>query len=135
MSEAPMPEPHVSDGPGRRRWAFSAGWIPPESTGHEPEFTSRDVLCLLNAEALEACVQVTVHHAERDPVGPYLISVGAGRVKQARLNDLIDPEAVPLGEPYGLMLVSDVPVVAQLAHLDTRGGQLSGALLNGVPGA
>ncbi|MDS2171872.1 MULTISPECIES: sensory rhodopsin transducer [unclassified Nesterenkonia] len=121
-------------GPGHRRWAFSAGWIPPESTGHEPEFTSRDVLCLLNAEAADACVEVTVHHAAREPVGPYRIRVGAGRVTHVRINDLIDPEAVPLGEPYGLCLVSDVPVVAQLAHLDSRRGGLSTAVTTGVPG-
>ncbi|MDZ5078475.1 sensory rhodopsin transducer [Nesterenkonia sp. HG001] len=134
MSEGHMPAAQPGNGPGSRRWAFSAGWIPPESTGHEPAFTSRDVLCLLNTDPGEACVEATVHHSDRDPVGPYRISVGAGRVKHVRLNDLIDPEAVPLGEPYGLVLVSDVPVVAQLAHLDTRDGQRSGALLNGVPG-
>lgn len=121
-------------GPGHRRWAFSAGWIPPESTGHEPEFTSRDVLCLLNGESVDACVDVMVHHARREPVGPYQIRVEAGRVRHVRINDLIDPEAVPLGEPYGLVLVSDVPVVAQLAHLDSRAGTLSTALLAGVPG-
>ncbi|GAB3189280.1 sensory rhodopsin transducer [Nesterenkonia suensis] len=120
MNEGPVDAPRRSDGVGRWRWAFSAGWIPPASTGHEPEFTSREVLCLMNPEAEPACAEVTVHHADRDPVGPYRILVDAGRVRHVRINDLIDPEAVPLGVPYGLTVSSDVPVIVQLAHVDTR---------------
>ena len=119
---------------GHTRWFFSAGLIPARSTGHEPEFTSRTELCLLNTGADEACVHLTVFHTDRDPVGPYEIRVAGRRVREVRLNDLIDPEAVPLGEPLGLVLESDLPVVAQLRSVDTRRDGLAVTAIPGLPG-
>lgn len=116
---------------GARVWGFAAGNVPVGSTGHEPEFTSRDELCVLNTGPKDAQVELTVHHADRDPVGPYRLEVGAGRVCHTRINDLIDPEAVPLGVPYGLIVRSDVPVVVQLSRLDTRAAELAHTIVNG----
>ncbi|MDO5670223.1 MAG: sensory rhodopsin transducer [Corynebacterium sp.] len=119
---------------GRTQWAFAAGHMPDGSTGREPEFTSRDELCLLNTSTQEACAEVTVFHADKDPVGPYRIEVAAQRVRHIRINDLVDPEAIPLGEPYGLSVTSDVPLVIQMRHLDTRQAELGVALSSGLPG-
>lgn len=120
---------------GRTEWVFSAGFAPSESTGPEPEFTSRNTLCLLNTGAEEVCVRLTIYHEDRAPVGPYEILVGGQRVRHIRINDLIDPEAVPLDAPYGLALRADRPVVAQLYSLDSRGGQLAVSHLNPAPTA
>ncbi|MCE7080997.1 sensory rhodopsin transducer [Streptomyces sp. ST2-7A] len=117
--------------PGSRTWVFPGGHIPVEGTGPEPEFTSRDELCLLNAGTEPAAVELTVLHEDRERVGPYPLRVEAGRVRHVRINDLVDPQAVPLGEPYGLVVRSDVPVVAQLTRLDTRRGGLSTAVAPG----
>jgi hypothetical protein len=119
---------------GSRRWAFSAGLIPERSAGHEPEETSRNVLCLLNATDRDGCARLTVHHEEAEPVGPYELAVPAGRVRHIRINDLIDPEAVPRGQPYGMVVDCDVPMVVQLALVDTSGGRYAVALLSGVAG-
>ncbi|GAA1806332.1 sensory rhodopsin transducer [Nesterenkonia flava] len=118
---------------GRTTWVFSAGFAPSQSTGHEPEFTSRNTLCLLNTADQPACVRLTVFHEQADPVGPYEVLVDPRRVKHQRINDLIEPEAVPLDSPYGLVLESDIPVVAQLYYLDSRGGELSVSHLNPAP--
>ncbi len=119
--------------PGRTTWVFSAGFTPSQSTGQEPDFTSRNTLCLLNTGERDACVEVTFYHQDRDPVGPYEILVEAQRVKHQRINDLIEPEAVPLDAPYGVVVESDVPVTAQLYYLDSRGGELAVSHLNPVP--
>ena len=119
---------------GHRRWTFAAGWIPAEGTGREPEFTSRDELCLLNATARDACIRVTIVHEDQDPVGPYEILVPASRVRQVRINDLIDPQAVPLDQPYGMVVISDEPVTAQVVHYDTRSSALAVSVYSGVPG-
>lgn len=119
---------------GRTQWAFAAGYMPDGSTGREPDFTSRDELCLLNTTDTEACAELTVYHADQEPVGPYRVEVPARRVRQVRVNDLIDPQAVPLGVPYGLTVVSDVPVVVQLRHVDTRQAELGVAITTGLPG-
>jgi hypothetical protein len=36
-----------------------------------------------------------------------------------RCNDLIDPEALPLGVDYGIVIACDVPIVVQLSRVDT----------------
>ena len=117
---------------GRRTWVFAAGHVPERTTGHEPELTSRDELCLLNSAGADARVELTVYHPDRDPVGPYRLTVPARRVRHVRINDLIDPQAVPLGVAYGLVLDSDVPVVAQLRHLDTSQAALGVAITSGL---
>lgn len=126
--------PHDGISYGHSRWFFSAGMIPEHGTGREPEFTSRIELCLLNTGAGEVCVRLTVFHADRDPVGPYEIRVEGRRVREQRLNDLIAPEAVPLGRPLGLVLDSDRPVVAQLRYVDTRRDGLTVTAIPGLPG-
>ncbi len=124
----------MTKGMGRTSWVFSAGFAPSQSTGEEPEFTSRNTLCLLNTGDRTACVELTVYHEEAEPVGPYRIEVASRRVRHHRINDLIDPQAVALDAPYGLVVESDEPVVAQLYYLDSRGGQLAVSHLNPVEG-
>lgn len=119
---------------GRRSWAFAAGHLPDGSTGHEPEFTSRDELCLLNTTGDDACAEVTVYREDRDPVGPYEIRVPGRRVRHVRVNGWIDPEPVPLGVPYAITVTSEVPIVVQLRHLDTRQAELGVAVSTGVAG-
>ena len=111
---------------GRRTWALAGGRIPLRSDGPEPRLTSRDQLALLNTGARGATVSITLYYADRDPVGPYHVEVGARRVRKVRFNDLIDPLPVPLDTPFGAILRADRPVVAQLTRLDSdpEGGAL-----------
>ncbi len=115
---------------GRRNWALPGGRIPPTSQGHEPELTSRDELSILNATDQQAHVDITIYYADREPVGPYSVAVPPRRVKVLRLNDLINPEAMPLGTNYALVSESEVPVVVQFFRLDSSlsEGAMLGAL-------
>lgn len=121
------------DSLGRTTWVFSSGFAPSGSTGREPEFTSRNTLCLLNTGQKQACAHLTFYYDDADPVGPYEVLVEAQRVKHQRINDLIDPQAVPLDTAYGLVITSDRPVVAQLYYVDTRRGALAVSHLNPAP--
>lgn len=114
-------------GIGSRVWALAGGRVPLWSTGPEPERTSRDELCVLNTGDRDARVEIRFYYGDRDPVGPYRLCVGASRVREVRVNDLIDPEAVPLDTPYGCVVSADVPVVVQLSRHDTS--QPANALL------
>ena len=105
---------------GRTTWTFPGGWIPRNGTGPEPEFTSRDTLCLLNAGDALANVEVAIVYADRDPVGPYRLTVAPCRVRHVRINDLIFPEAVLLETGYAAIVRSDVPIVVQVGRQDTR---------------
>jgi hypothetical protein len=123
--------------PGRCRWAIAAGFVPARGRGPEPEFTSRDRLCLLNAGEEAANVRVRVVYAAHDVVGPFRLVVAPRRVRHVRINDLIFPEAVRLEEPYGLDISSDEPVVVQFSRMDTRAPANAGlmTLAWGEPGA
>lgn len=105
---------------GARVWAIAEGYIPAWSNGPEPEFTSHETACILNAGDQDAHIEITVYYADRDPVGPYRFTVPARRTVHQRFNELDDPEPIPRGTSYASVIVSDVPVVVQHTRLDSR---------------
>ncbi|CAN5509428.1 sensory rhodopsin transducer [soil metagenome] len=118
----------MTDSIGRRRWAIAEGYIPSESTGPEPAMTSHETACLLNSGDVDAHVEITIYFEDRARVGPYRVTVPAGRTLHQRFNDLTDPEPVPRDTPYASVLISDVPIVVQHTRLDSR--QAENALLS-----
>lgn len=115
---------------GRRRWAIAEGYIPGWSNGPEPEFVSHETVCLLNVSDRDAHVEITVFFGERDPAGPYRVTVPARRTRHVRFNDLRDPEPIPLATDYASLIESDVPIVVQHTRLDSR--QAENALLSTI---
>jgi|SRR5947209_5719034 len=115
---------------GRKRWAIAEGYIPPSSHGPGPEMTSHEAACLLNTSDHDAHVQIMIYFSDRDPVGPYEITVPANRTKHVRFNNLKDPEPIPLGTDYSSVIESDVPIVVQHTRLDSR--QDANALLSTI---
>jgi hypothetical protein len=116
--------------PGRKTWAIAEGFIPGESTGPSPMMTSHETVCMLNAGDTDAHVEITIFFEDRDPVGPYRVTVPARRTKHLRYNDLRDPAPVPRNTPYASTMVSDVPIVCQHTRLDSR--QAANALLSTI---
>jgi hypothetical protein len=110
----------MPEGIGRTRWAIAEGYIPAWSNGQEPEFVSHETACILNASDRDAHVEITIYFKDREPAGPYRVTVEARRTKHVRFNDLDDPEPIPRGTDYASVLVSDVPVVVQHTRLDSR---------------
>jgi hypothetical protein len=115
---------------GHKRWAIGEGYIPETSQGPEPEMTSHETMCVLNVSDEEAHLQVWIFYADREPVGPYEISVEARRTKHIRFNNLTDPEPIPRGTDYASLIESDVPVVVQHTRLDSR--QAANALISTI---
>lgn len=105
---------------GARRWVIAEGYIPGESTGPEPAMTSHETACLLNTADDDAEVRVTLYFADREPVGPYRVTVPARRTLHLRFNELDDPERVPRDTDYASVFESDVPIVVQHTRLDSR---------------
>jgi hypothetical protein len=105
---------------GRKRWAIAEGYIPGESHGPEPEMESHEAACFLNATDADAHVTITVFFEDREPVGPYRITVPARRTLHLRFNNLTEPESIPRDTPYASLIESDVPVVVQHTRLDSR---------------
>jgi hypothetical protein len=115
---------------GKKIWVIAEGYIPSYGTGKEPEFTSHETACILNTSDDDARVEITLYFTDKDPVGPYRVTVPAQRTMHLRFNDLEDPEKVPLDTDYASVIKSDVPVVVQHTRLDSR--QAENALLSTI---
>ena len=115
---------------GRRIWALAEGYIPAWSQGPEPQFTSHETVCLLNVGDTDAEVTITLYFTDREPVGPYRVTVPARRTHHVRFNDLADPEPVPKDTDFASVIRSDTPIVVQHTRLDSR--QAANALLSTV---
>jgi hypothetical protein len=86
---------------------------------------SHETACVLNAGDRDAKVTITIFFADREPVGPYRVTVGARRTLHLRFNDLVDPQPVPLDTDYASVFESDVPVIVQHTRLDSRRAELA----------
>ena len=115
---------------GRNVWAIAEGYIPGESTGPQPEMTSHETACLLNASETDAHVSITIFFSDREPVGPYSLVVPARRTKHLRFNDLKNPAPIPRDTDYASIITSDVPIVVQHTRLDSR--QTANALISTI---
>jgi hypothetical protein len=115
---------------GRKRWAIAEGYIPGRSTGPEPQMTSHETFCILNAGDAPANVRVTVFFSDREPAGPYRVTVEPRRTAHVRFNNLKDPEPIPVDTDYASLIESDVPIVVQHTRLDSR--QAENALLSSI---
>lgn len=110
---------------GHRTWAIAEGFIPSQSTGEGRALESHETACLLNASDREAHVEITLYFSDREPVGPYQLTVPARRTLHVRFNDLQEPEPVPRDTDYASLISSDVPLVVQHTRLDSRQAELA----------
>lgn len=106
---------------GSKHWAILEGYVPGGSTdGEDRRFVSHEAACMLNPGDRDAQVCITLYFADREPVGPYRVTVPARRTLHMRFNDLTDPAPVPRDTDYSSVFESDVPIVIQHTRLDSR---------------
>ena len=115
---------------GKKIWVIAEGYIPGQSHGPAPQFTSHEAACMLNANEKDAHIEITIFYSDRQPSGPYKITVPAKRTKHLRFNDLEDPERIPRDTDYSSIIRSDIPIVVQHTRLDSR--QPQNALLTTI---
>lgn len=89
---------------GHKHWTIAEGRIPPLGDA---------TIAFLNASLQEAHVQIFIYYTNRDPVGPYRLTVPAERMQQVRFDRLTDPEPIPGATEYASTIESDVPIVVQ----------------------
>jgi hypothetical protein len=104
---------------GRRLWAIPEGYIPGWSHGPAPQLESHETFCVLNTGDADARIALTIFFAEREPAGPYHMTVPARRTRHVRFNALTDPP-LPKDADFASVIESDVPVVVQHTRLDSR---------------
>ena len=91
---------------------------------------SHETACILNTGDEDAHVEITLFFPDREPVGPYAVTVPARRTLHQRFGELADDGSLSVGADYASVLVSDVPVVVQHTRLDSR--QAANALLSTI---
>lgn len=110
---------------GRKRWAIAEGYIPSQSSFSDRTLISHETACILNAGDREAHVNITLFFADREPVGPYRVTVAARRTLHLRFNDLKEPAVVPRDTDYSSVFESDVPIIVQHTRMDSRHAEVA----------
>jgi hypothetical protein len=110
---------------GRTHWAIAEGYIPSQSSFLEPALASHETACILNAGDRDAQVRITVYFANREPIGPYRVTVAARRTLHLKFNDLTDPAPIPRDIDYASVFESDLPIIVQHTRLDSRRAEVS----------
>lgn len=110
---------------GRKRWAIAEGYIPSKSSFTDRTLVSHETACILNAGDRDAHVTITIFFADREPAGPYRVTVGAQRTLHLRFDDLKEPAIVPRDTDYSSVFESDAPVIVQHTRLDSRHAEVS----------
>ena len=113
------------DAVGQKRWAIAEGWIPSQGSFADPALMSHETACILNAGDQTARVRIMIFFEDREPVGPYVVTVPPRRTLHLRFNDLKDPAPIPRDTDYASVFVSDVPIVVQHTRMDTRRAEVS----------
>lgn len=113
------------DAVGSTRWVIPEGFIPSGSMSDDRPLLSHEAACLLNTGGVDAHIQITLFFTDRDPVGPYRVTLGARRTLHLRFNELADPEKVPLDTDYASVIESDTPIVVQHTRLDSRAAEIA----------
>jgi hypothetical protein len=116
---------------GHKHWTIAKGWISP---------LGDETVAFLNTSLQEAHVQIFIYYSNRDPVGPYHLTVPAERVQRVRFNCLTDPEPIPRATEYASTIESDVPIVVQypgrvseeMAEAATRLQDMNESLISSV---
>lgn len=115
---------------GKTEWAIAEGYIPNESNGPEPAFTSHETACVLNLNNQDAEIEIYIYFTDKDPIGPFKHTVQAQRTSHLRFNDLKDPQEIPRDTDYASYIKSNIPVIVQHTRLDSR--QSENALLSTI---
>lgn len=105
---------------GKKTWVIAEGYLPGWSGGEREELESHETACILNAGERDAQVEVTIYFADREPAGPYELTVPARRTLHLRFNDLKEPEPIPVATDYSSVIESSEPIVVQHTRLDSR---------------
>lgn len=111
---------------GEKIWYIPDGYIPETSSG---SLTSHESVCVLNCSSEEALLRFTIFFEDRDPIEDMLFVVPPRRTKHIRTSSLNkDGQTIPVGVPYAIEVVSDVPVIVQYSRLDST--QAENALMS-----
>lgn len=105
---------------------IAEGFIPAVGPhADDPTLRSHETASIANAGSEDAEITITILFSDREPAGPYHLTVPARRTRHVRFDELGDPESIPRETDYASIIVSTQPVVVQHSRLDSRSGTIA----------
>ena len=100
---------------GVKDWVIAEGYIPKESHGPSPQMISHETVCILNCSGQDAHVEITIYYKDREPVGPYRVTVPARRTRHVPAEFIAGRNDVsPAFDAYCRPLVGALPKFERL---------------------
>ncbi|UVI28005.1 sensory rhodopsin transducer [Paenibacillus spongiae] len=107
----------MSKARGEKVWYIPDGFIPPTSAAGAYE--SHESVCVLNTSTEEALLKFTIFFEDRDPIENILVVCPGRRTRHIRTSSLShEGTSIPVGVPYAIEVISDIPVIVQYSRLD-----------------
>lgn len=114
----------MSDGMGKKIWLIPDCELPREGVG---ELKGHESVIVVNDSDKDAEIDVKLYFTDRDFDGEIKWTVGAGRVRCFRMNNLADMcgFTVPYQTQYAMKLTSSRNIVVQYGRLDNTQANLA----------
>ncbi len=119
VANAPVPPAPVT-AIGSRTWTIPDAYLPAVGPAGAPGYTGHESLCVLNANAVDAHLTITLFFEDRPAQRGIVVTIPAERCKHLRFDrpEQLGGVVIPRQVPYGIVVASDVPVVVQHSRLD-----------------
>lgn len=102
---------------GATIWYIPDGYLA-KPVDDDPAYKNHEAVCVINATAQDAHLTLDFYFPDRDPLENVTVVVPAKRCLHLRTDRPAEiGTVVPFDVPYGLRVVSDVPVVVQYSRM------------------
>lgn len=103
---------------GARVWFIPDAYLARPATD-DPVWKNHEAICVINATDTDAHLTMVFYFADRDPLADVRVTVPATRCLHLRVDDpaQIGGAVIPFDTPYGIRIMSDVPIVVQYSRM------------------
>ena len=107
---------------GKKQWYIVDGYRPSPTPDPTAIYEGHESIMILNPNAEDAHVLISVYFEDRDPVEdiPYLVPAKRIRCFKSHEKEVLGGLEIGVGVQYSMQIKSDVGVVVQYGRLDVQ---------------
>lgn len=107
---------------GKKQWYIVDGYRPSPTPDPAAVYEGHESIMVLNPNAKDAHVLISVFFEDRDPVEniPYLVPAKRIRCFKSHEKDVLGGLEIGVGVQYSMQIKSDVGVIVQYGRLDVQ---------------
>ena len=107
---------------GKKQWYIVDGYRPSPAPDPAAVYEGHESIMILNPNAKDAHVLISVFFEDRDPVEniPYLVPAKRIRCFKSHEKDVLGGLEIGVGVQYSMQIKSDVGVIVQYGRLDVQ---------------